>query len=249
MSFPVSGTIALVTGANRGIGEAIADALVAAGAAKVYAGARTVADLAPLVARHGARVVPVALDITNDAQVRAAAQAAPDVRLLVNNAGVASHLGGSFEDPRWIEAGRQEMEVNFFGTFAVTQAFAPVLKRNGGGAVVNIATVASLVGFPLLLSYSASKAATHSLTQSTRILLKAQGTQVYGVYPGAIDTRMAADIPLAKTSAADTARGILAGLAAGTEDIFPDPMSVGMGGAYLADPKGLERQVAQLAAA
>jgi NAD(P)-dependent dehydrogenase (short-subunit alcohol dehydrogenase family) len=248
MSFPVSGTIALVTGANRGIGEAIVDALVAAGAAKVYAAARSADDLAPLTARHGGTVVPLTLDITNPTQLHAAVQHAGDVQLLVNNAGVASHMGAGFEDPRWIEAGRQEMEVNFFGTFAVTQAFAPVLKRNGGGAVVNLATVASLVGFPLLLSYSASKAATHSLTQSARIMLKAQGTQVFGVYPGAIDTRMAEQIPLAKTSAAETARGILAGLEAGTEDIFPDPMSVGMGGAFLADPKGLERQVAALAA-
>lgn len=248
MSFPVSGTIALVTGANRGIGEAIVDALVAAGAAKVYAAARSADDLAPLTARHGRTVVPLTLDITNPTQLQAAVQHAGDVQLLINNAGVASHMGAGFEDPRWIEAGRQEMEVNFFGTFAVTQAFAPVLKRNGGGAVVNLATVASLVGFPLLLSYSASKAATHSLTQSARIMLKPQGTQVFGVYPGAIDTRMAEQIPLAKTSAAETARGILAGLEAGTEDIFPDPMSVGMGGAFLADPKGLERQVAALAA-
>ena len=247
MSFPVSGQIAFVTGANRGIGEAIVDALVAAGAAKVYAAARTVADLAPLTQRHGATVVPLALDITDAAQIRSAIAAAPDTTLLVNNAGVASHLGGGFEDPQWITAGRAEMEVNFFGTFAVTQAFAPVLKRNGGGAIVNLATVASLVGFPMLLSYSASKAATHSLTQSTRIMLKPQGTQVYGVYPGAIDTRMAEQIPLAKSSAADTARGIIAGLESGTEDILPDPMSVGMGSAFFADPKGLERQVAAMA--
>jgi NAD(P)-dependent dehydrogenase (short-subunit alcohol dehydrogenase family) len=248
MSFPVSGTIALVTGANRGIGEAIVDALVAAGATKVYAAARSVSDLAPLVQRHGPVVVPLTLDITDAAQLAAAVVTASDTQLLINNAGVASHLGGAFEDPRWIDAGRQEMEVNFFGTFAVTQAFAPVLKRNGGGAVVNLATVASLVGFPMLLSYSASKAATHSLTQSTRIMLKPQGTQVFGVHPGAIDTRMAEQIPLAKTSAADTARAIIDGLHAGTEDILPDPMSVGMGGAFFADPKGLERQVAAMAA-
>jgi NAD(P)-dependent dehydrogenase (short-subunit alcohol dehydrogenase family) len=249
MSFPIAGSIALVTGANRGIGEAIVDALVAAGAAKIYAGARTVSDLRALQDRHGSRVVPVPLDITDAAQIRAAVNTAPDVTLLVNNAGVASLIGGAFEDPRWLEAGREEMQVNFFGTLAVTQAFAPVLKRNGGGAIVNLATVASLVGFPFLLSYSASKAATHSLTQSTRIMLKGQGTQVFGVYPGAIDTRMAASIPLAKASASDTAHGIIAGIEAGVEDIFPDPMSVGMGGLFLADPKGLERQVAQTAAA
>jgi len=147
MAYSIKGSTALVTGANRGIGEAIVDALVAAGAAKVYAAARNIKDLAPLTARHGARVVALRLDVTDAAQIAAGVSAAPDVQLLVNNAGVAGHAGGAFTDPRWISAGRQEMEVNFIGTFSVTQAFAPVLARNGGGAVVNIASVASLVSF------------------------------------------------------------------------------------------------------
>jgi NAD(P)-dependent dehydrogenase (short-subunit alcohol dehydrogenase family) len=134
------------------------------------------------------------------------------------------------------------MEVYYFGPFAVTQAFAPVLAKNGRSAVVNIASIASLVNFALLASYSASKAAAHSLTQATRAMLKDQGTQVFGVYPGPIDTRMAKDIPLDKTSPADAARAIIAGIEAGTEEIFPDPMSQGMGAAYLASPKELERQ-------
>ena len=169
MGYSIKGTTALVTGANRGIGEAVVDALVAAGAAKVYAGARSVADLAPLTARHGGRVVALQIDVTNPAQIEAAVSAAADVKLLVNNAGFAGHAGGSFTDPKWITAGRQEMDVNYFGTFALTQAFAPVLAKNGGGAITNIASVASLVNFALLASYSASKAAVHSLTQATRI--------------------------------------------------------------------------------
>ncbi len=161
---------------------------------------------------------------------------------------MASHIGGDFTDPQWLTAGRHEMEVNFFGTFAVTQAYAPVLAANGGGAVVNVSSVAGLVNFPLLVAYSASKSALHSLTQGTRSMLQAQGTQVFGVYPGPIDTRMAADIQMEKTSPVDAARAIILGIEAGTEEIFPDAASVGMGAAYLADPKGLERQVAAMSA-
>jgi len=242
MTYTIKGKTALVTGANRGIGEAIVDALVAAGAKKVYAAARNTQDLAALSARYGTRVVAVQLDVTVPAQIAAAAAAAPDVELLVNNAGYAGHTGGAFTDPEWITSGRKEMEVNYFGPFAVTQAFAPVLAKNGRSAVVNIASIASLVNFALLASYSASKAAAHSLTQATRTMLKDQGTQVFGVYPGPIDTRMAKDIPLDKTSPADAARAIIAGIEAGIEEIFPDPMSQGMGAAYLASPKELERQ-------
>lgn len=249
MGFRIAGTTALVTGANRGIGRAIVEALVQSGAARVYATARHIDDLAPLIARHGEQVVTLQLDVTSRDDIAAALARASDVRLLINNAGLAAHAGGAFTDTEWLTAGRQEMEVNFFGTFAVTQAFAPVLKANGGGAIVNLGSVASLANFPLFVAYSASKAATHSLTQASRMLLKAQGTQVFGVYPGPIDTRMAEAVPFAKTSPADAARAIVAGIEAGTEDIFPDPMSQSMGGTYLVDPKELERQVASMVAA
>ena len=141
------------------------------------------------------------------------------------------------------------MEVNFLGTFAVTQAFAPVLAKNGGGAIANLNSVASFVSFPILAAYSASKAATHSLTQVTRAMLRGQNTQVFGVYPGPIDTRMAEVLTLEKASPADAARAIVAGIIAGDEEIFPDKTSQGMGPAFFADPKGLERQVAAVPAA
>jgi len=243
MSFQLSGKTALVTGANRGIGEAIVDALVAAGIKKVYAAARSISALGPLVARHGSGVIPLQLDVTSAAQIAAVVATAADVDLLVNNAGIVGFSGGEFSDPKWIEAGRQEMEVNFLGTFAVTQAFAPILAKNGGGAVVNLNSVASFVSFPILAAYSASKAATHSLTQVTRAMLRGQHTQVFGVYPGPIDTRMAEELPLEKASPADAARAIVAGIIAGNEEIFPDKMSQGTGPAFFADPKGLERQV------
>jgi NAD(P)-dependent dehydrogenase (short-subunit alcohol dehydrogenase family) len=248
MTFSIKGKTALVTGANRGIGEALVDALLAAGAAKVYAAARSVESLAPLTARHGRRVVALQLDVTDPAQIAAAVAAASDVQLLINNAGVAGHAGGTFTDPQWLAAGRREMDVNFFGTFAVTQAFAPVLAKNGGGAVANIASVASLVNFALLASYSASKAATHSLTQATRAMLKGQGTQVFGIYPGPVDTRMAKDISMDKTSPAEVARGIVVGIEGGIEEIFPDPMSRTMGAGYYSNPKEVERQLAAMAA-
>jgi NAD(P)-dependent dehydrogenase (short-subunit alcohol dehydrogenase family) len=249
MSYPLSGKIAFVTGANRGIGEAIVDALVAAGVKKVYAAARSLPALDPLVARHGSRVTPVPLDVTNAAQIAAAAATAADVDLLINNAGIVGFSGGDFTDPQWIEGGRREMEVNFLGTFAVTQAFAPVLAKNGGGAIANLNSVASFVSFPILAAYSASKAATHSLTHATRAMLRGQHTQVFGVYPGPIDTKMAEVLPLEKASPADAARAIVAGIIAGDEEIFPDVMSQGTGPAFFADPKGLERHVAGLPAA
>jgi len=249
MGYALSGKTALVTGANRGIGEALVDALVAAGVRKVYAAGRNISALDPLVARHGSQVTALQLDVTNAAQIGAAAATAGDVDLLINNAGMVGFFGGDFTDPKWIEGGRQEMEVNFLGTFAVTQAFAPVLAKNGGGAIVNLNSVASFVSFPILAAYSASKAATHSLTQVTRAMLRGQNTQVFGVYPGPIDTRMAEPLPLEKTSPADAARAIVAGIISGDEEIFPDRMSQGTGAAFFADPKGLERQVAGVPAA
>ena len=148
-----------------------------------------------------------------------------------------------------VEGGRREMEVNVFGTLAVTQAFAPVLAKNGGGAIANLNSVASFVSFPILATYSASKAATHSLTQVTRAMLRGQNTQVFGVYPGPIDTRMGEALNAEKASPADAARAIVAGIIAGNEEIFPDKTSQGVGPAFFADPKGLERQVAGVPAA
>src|SRR4029453_2103364 len=229
MGYALSGKTALVTGANRGIGEAIVDALVAAGVRKVYAAARSISAPDPLVAPPGSLITPLQLDVTNAEQIAAAAATAADVDLLVNNAGIVGFFGGEFTDPKWIEGGRQEMEGNFLGTFAVTQAFAPVLAKNGGGGIANLNSVASFVSFPILAAYSASKAATHSLTQVTRAMLRGQNTQVFGVYPGPIDTKMGEVLTLEKASPADAARAIVAGIIAGNEEIFPDKMSQGAG--------------------
>jgi NAD(P)-dependent dehydrogenase (short-subunit alcohol dehydrogenase family) len=248
MGFDIKGKAALVTGANRGIGRAIVEALLAKGAGKVWAGARSVGALDDLREAHGGRLEVLALDVTREAEVKAAAERAGDVSLLVNNAGVALQFGSPLTDPEWLHAGRREYEVNVLGTLALSQALAPVLARNGGGAIANIISVAGLVNFPAFLSYSTSKAALHSLTQGLRLALRGQGTQVFGVYPGPVDTDMAAKLTFDKTPASDVARAILEGLAAGAEDIFPDPMAKQLGEAFLKSPKGLEQHLAAQAA-
>jgi NAD(P)-dependent dehydrogenase (short-subunit alcohol dehydrogenase family) len=242
MSFVTTGTVALVTGANRGIGRALVDALLARGAAKVYAGARRPETLAPLVAASGGRVVPLKLDVTRPYEVQAAAAQAPDVTLVVNNAGIIAQFGGAFTDAAWLDAGREEYEVNVLGPLAITQAFAPILAKNGGGAVANVSSVVGLVALGAITSYSASKAALHSVTQATRASLKEQGTYVAGIYPGPIDTDMGKALELVKATPADTANAILDGLEAGDEEIFPDPVSRAAGPLFLTSPKALERQ-------
>lgn len=236
----ISDTIALVTGANRGIGKAIVEELLAGGATKVYAAARDPNSLDGLVANND-RVVPVTLDVTQPDQIAAAASELSDVQLLINNAGIAGFEG--ILSAKTDQAARDEMEVNYFGVFNMTRAFAPVLKANGGGAIVNLASIASYVNFPAIGSYSASKAAVHSLTQSIRAELAAQGTEVFGVYPGPVDTAMAEEFPMEKTAPNTVAQAILAGIWAGEHDIYPDPMAVETHKNLLADPKAVEREV------
>jgi NAD(P)-dependent dehydrogenase (short-subunit alcohol dehydrogenase family) len=244
MAVHIPGTTALITGANRGIGRALVEALVDRGAAKVYATARRPDALADLITRFGDRIVPLRLDVTRPGEVRAAAVQADDLRLLINNAGIVAKFGGDITDAGWIPASREEFEVNVIGAWSLTQAFAPVLAGHPGSALVNISSVVGLVAFPAVASYGTSKAALHSLTQTTRALLVPQGIQVVGVYPGPIDTDMARPFEIAKTSASDAARAILDGLEAGQEEIFPDPMAREIGELFLRDPKGLERQFA-----
>ena len=245
----IEGRTALVTGANRGIGLAVTKALLNAGVKRVYAGARRTDTLAPLVEEFGDRVVPVELDVTSDAQVKAAAAQAKDVDLVINNAGVAIYENETFGgDNGWIEAGKREMDTNLFGTYRMTNAFAPILKENGGGTIANVVSIAGFVNFPLFASYSTTKAALHSLTQASRVLLAGQGTEVLGIYPGPIDTDMAEGVPMDKATPESAAEAIVAGLAAGTEEILTDPMAEEMGGLYAANPTEVERQVTAMVA-
>ncbi len=240
----IKDSIAFVTGANRGIGRAIVDALLNAGAKKIYATARDVAALAERTAAEDGRVVPVQLDVTRPEMIDAAVKRAGDVTLLINNAGVAMYAG--FIAAGDIKAARAEMEVNYFGPLNMIRAFAPVLAANGGGGVVNLASIASYVNFPALGSYSASKAAVHSLTQAVRAELAAQATQVTGVYPGPVDTDMAKDFPMDKTPPSEVAAAILAAVEAGEEDVYPDAVAVELHAGLLSDPKAVEKQAGEM---
>ena len=240
----IKGKAAFVTGANRGIGRAFVEELLAAGAAKVYAGARNPSTLADLVANGNGRVVPVELDVTKPETIEKAAAACKDVAVLINNAGIATFQGlisASDGAPS-----RSEMEVNYFGSLNMIRSFAPMLAANGGGTIVNMSSIAGLVNIPVFASYSASKAAVHSLTQGARAELAAQETLVVGVYPGPVDTDMGANIPLEKASPSAVAKAVLDGVGAGEEDIFPDPTSKQLHEGLTTNPKAVEKQLAAM---
>jgi NAD(P)-dependent dehydrogenase (short-subunit alcohol dehydrogenase family) len=243
----IEGAVALVTGANRGIGRAIAERLLERGVSKLYAGARDPQAVSDLTEKYGERVVPLRLDVTDAAQVNEAVSAARDVQLLLNNAGVA--LGADMLGDDIEAQARTEMEVNYFAPLNLIRRFAPALKENGGGAVINVSSVGGLTNFPLYPTYSASKAAIHSLTQGARMLLAAQGTRVAGVYPGPVDTDMARGIELDKATPHAVADAILDGVEQGSEDIFPDPFAEQFGQTYHASPKESEQQIAAMVAA
>ncbi len=209
--------VALVTGANRGLGLAFAKALPAAGASKVYAGARDPAT----VTLPG--LTPVRLDITNADDVAAAARQCSDVTLLINNAGIAQ--GAALLSPQGVEAARAQLDPNFVGTLAMARAFAPVLKANGGGVLVNMLSILSWVSMPAASAYSASKAATWSLTNGLRNELRAQGTRVVGVHAAFIDTDMARHVEAPKTQPEDVAQQTLQAIEDGREEVLADALT------------------------
>jgi len=231
----IENAVAVVTGANRGIGKALVDALVSRGAARVYAAAR---DPKALEARD--RVIPVQLDVTIPEQVAAVAKRAGDVTMLFNNAGLLGAFNLLATPQRELE---KDFDTNFYGSLAVTKAVLPALERAAGrAAIVNVLTVVSLASMPALGGYSASKAAAFSMTQALRAELGKKGIAVHAVFPGPVDTDMSRSITLPKTSPEVVARAILDGVERGDEDICPDPMSREVFAKWSNAPKDVERQ-------
>ncbi|HEY0208284.1 SDR family oxidoreductase [Acerihabitans sp.] len=234
----IEGSIALVTGANRGLGKAYAEALLNAGAARVYAAARDPATITD------PRLTPVKLDVTSAADVAAAALACADVNILVNNAGIL--LKSPMLAPGSGDAMRREMEVNVYGLLAMITAFAPVLANNGGGVLVNMLSVVSWFTSPFNATYGASKHAALSVTDAARIQLRAQGTRVIGVYAGFIDTDMTTDITAPKVSPAQVAEQTLEGIRQDREHVLADKRARDVWDNLRRDPASIEAQMQQL---
>ncbi len=216
----IENSVAFVTGANRGLGLAFSRALLERGARKVYAAARDPAAITL------SGVIPVRLDVTRPEEIEAAARACGDVDLVINNAGISR--GSSWLAPGAIEAARAELETNVFGPLLVSRAFAPILARNGGGAILNVLSALSWISFPAFATYSATKSAAWSLTNGLRNELREQRTQVVGLHVGFMDTDMAASADAPKSRPEDVARFALAAIEAGEEEALADEVSRGL---------------------
>jgi NAD(P)-dependent dehydrogenase (short-subunit alcohol dehydrogenase family) len=214
----VKDSVVFITGANRGLGLAFVRAALAGGAKKVYAAARDPASITL------AGVHPIALDVTRPDQVEAAALACGDVNMLINNAGISRRvtlLGA----PDAIDSARAEFETNFFGPWAMSRAFAPVLAANGGGAIVNVLSVLSWLSLPTSATYSASKSAAWSLSNGLRTALRDQGTQVLSLHVAFMDTDMTTHVPGPKASPDDVAKLTFDALEAGQFEVLADPLT------------------------
>lgn len=212
----ISGSVALVTGANRGIGKALTEELLARGAAKVYAAVRDVSTVTD------PRLTAVALDVTNPDQVAAVADQLGDIQIVINNAGTG-HPG--FPLAATLDDARADLEVNYLGLISMTQAFAPVLANNGGGAFVNVLSVVSWVAMPHLATYAASKSAAWGYTNAARVQLKQQGTQVVGVHVGYVDTDLTASLDGDKLAPQVVATSALDALTNGASEALVDDLS------------------------
>ncbi|HEY9825725.1 MAG TPA: SDR family NAD(P)-dependent oxidoreductase [Stenomitos sp.] len=242
----VQGAIALVTGANGGIGQYYIQGLQVAGATRIYAGARNLNSLKDIAATDPARIIPIPLDITDEASVKAAVEAYSDVNLLINNAGVGfnQRLVAEIDFAKV----RSEIEVNYLGMIRICLAFAPVLKANSGGAIVNMLTILAKVNFPLNASYCASKAAALLATQAIRAELTSQKTLVVGVMPGTVDTKMSKDFPPPKVAPEAVVRAALQAVIDEVEDVYPGEQAQEMQAQLLQDPKAVEKWMAGILA-
>jgi len=223
----------LITGANRGIGQALVNEALRRRATKVYAGTRGTIE------NPDKRVTPITFDVTNVAQIQQAAREVGALDVLINNAGIAL-----YDDLTGFDAIEKHLAVNLFGTLSVTRAFLPLLKRSKG-AIVNNLSMAAIAPLPFIPAYSISKAASSNMTQSLRALLAGEGVTVHAVFLGPIDTDMNRGLEIPKASPGFAAQGIFDGLENGEDDIFPDPASRPLTEGWRAGvAKALEREFA-----
>tara|TARA_B100000989_G_scaffold298815_1_gene290134 strand:- start:78220 stop:78999 length:780 start_codon:yes stop_codon:yes gene_type:complete len=243
----LTNSVVFITGTNRenGIGRALVDEIIKRGAKKVYVTARDVTQLEDVVAKHEDIVVPISLDVTSQHSIDQAASVATDVQILINNAGACGFSGYCFD---YISASaRQEFEVNYWGPLHLIQAFkGHLISHPANSAIVNICSLAGLSAFPLTATYSASKAALHSLTQTVRAELALYGIKVFGVYPGPIDTDMANEIKMTKETPAYAAARIFDGMVNGIETITTDKFGDDFVEQLRDDPHQVEKNLADL---
>ncbi len=238
----ITGSVALVTGAHGGIGQAFIAELLKRGAAKIYVAVRDPSALPDLLQGGDPRLVSLTLDVTDPAQVAATAVAAQDVTLLLNNAGYAA-FEGAISAPGLTSA-RQEMEVNYFGPLALTRAFSTVLAASGGGAVLNMLSMVALVSLPMAATYSASKAAFLSLTRSLRAELAAQGTLVVGVMAVQTETALGARLPPPRLTPQEVVCDALDAVQAdANEEVFAGALTRAAYQAFTDDPKAFQARM------
>jgi NAD(P)-dependent dehydrogenase (short-subunit alcohol dehydrogenase family) len=230
----VQGAVVLVTGANRGIGAEFVEQLKKRGAAKIYAAARD----ASAIDADG--VQPLELDVTNPGHIDAAAAAAGDVQVLINNAGISTGTSLMTGDEAAI---RREMDTNFYGPLLMTRAFAPILVANGGGAIIDVVSALSWFSLPSVGAYAASKAAAWMLADSTRLELAAQGTHVVAVHMGLVDTDMAKGMDVPKLAPADLANAALDAVESGAREVLADDWAKFIKSGLTLDPKERYEQI------
>jgi NAD(P)-dependent dehydrogenase (short-subunit alcohol dehydrogenase family) len=230
----VNGAVVLVTGANRGIGAEFVAQLKKRGAAKIYAAARDASAL------DADGVHPLQLDITNAGQIEAAAAAAGDVQVLINNAGISTGTSLLTGDEATV---RREMDTNFYGPMLMTRAFAPILGSNGGGAILNVISALSWFTLPAAGAYAASKAAAWVLTDSTRLELAAQGTHVVAVHMGLVDTDMAKGVEAPKIAPSDLVTAGLDAIESGAQEVLADDWAKFVKSGLTLDPKARYEQI------
>ncbi|NQX84922.1 MAG: SDR family NAD(P)-dependent oxidoreductase [Flavobacteriaceae bacterium] len=236
----IKDSVALISGANRGIGKAITEELLNRGIKKVYAGARQLESLKALQEKYGARLKPLQLDVTNQESVDNAVKVASDATMLINNAGVMAH--GGYKTENMLESIHLNMEVNVLGVIRLTQAALPNIENKPNATIATVSSVVGLGNMPMMNGYCTSKAAVHSMIQGLRGELQDSNVLVSGIYPGPIETDMAKGfegIELDKPE--NLAKNVVSALEQGEEDIFPDVMSAQIKQVYGTTPKEVEK--------